>query len=163
VYGDSSLWYVIAEANGITRASDMSEGMSLVIPATVSSTRNNTQVFRPYDPSNIRGDNMPALPKPQGGDDGGCGGIGQMIVAIVAIAVTAIFQQYELIPEILDSALATQVANAAVAAAAGNIAGQLAANAVGIQDGFSWRSVATAAVSAGLTEGLVGRQMASPE
>ena len=43
---------------------------------------------------------------------------------------------------------------AALAGAAGNIAGQITGNALGTQDGFSWKSVALAAISQGVSTGL---------
>ena len=41
LWGDASLWYKIAEANGLTADSPLLEGMSLIIPAGVQSNSNN--------------------------------------------------------------------------------------------------------------------------
>jgi hypothetical protein len=88
VYGDSNLWYVIAEANGLGSDADIvgKAGMSLVIPNTVTSVRNDFRTFKPYDPTTIRGDNTPTMPMPKG--DGGCGTMGTIIIAIVAVVAT---------------------------------------------------------------------------
>jgi len=64
--------------------------------------------------------------------------------------VVAIYAPY-LVPE-LEGVWA-----AAFGAAAGSIAGQFVGNILGIQDGFDWKAVAIAAVTAGLTEGMVGK------
>src|SRR5438552_185547 len=101
--------------------------------------------------------------------------MGQLITAVVAIAVTVFTFQYEALPEIAaavegsgdiavsSSALlstpgaysaavaslpASTLAEAgAISAAAGNIAGQLAGNATGIQHGFSARSLAASTIT----------------
>ena len=63
-------------------------GVTLAIPkATLSA--NSASTFRPYDPSRVIGDANPALnalPAPQA--DGGCGGLGQILLLVIIIAVT---------------------------------------------------------------------------
>jgi hypothetical protein len=49
---------------------------------------------------------------------------------------------------------ATAIGSAAVGAAAGSVASQLVGNAIGAQDGFSWKAVALSALTAGVTQGL---------
>ncbi|HSV82081.1 MAG TPA: FG-GAP-like repeat-containing protein [Ramlibacter sp.] len=85
-YGDSALWYRIAEANGLTSNSDLRAGQTLTIPNRVSSIHNNNTTFKPYDPSRIEGDKTPYLPMPA--NDKGCGGVGQVLMIVVAIIVT---------------------------------------------------------------------------
>ncbi|MCZ8217436.1 MAG: hypothetical protein O9262_14425, partial [Cyclobacteriaceae bacterium] len=66
---------------------------------------------------------------------------------------------YQLIPQALTTALGstgTAIASAAVSASLGNIAGQATANVMGVQKGFSFSSLATAALTAGATQGVLG-------
>jgi YD repeat-containing protein len=176
-YGDSRLWYVVAEANGLAGNQDLRAGQVLKIPATESSA-NAADTFRPYDPSKVVGDTSPFLPAPAA-HGGGCGGIGQILTAIVVIAVVVVTQQYELIEqgvaaveaagEVAASAVSDEILASvgaatsggsftagAIAGAAGSLSGQLVGNALGIQDGFSFRQMALSALSGGIGGGLSG-------
>jgi len=84
-YGDASLWYLIAEANGLGSNLNLRAGQILSIPTRVQSA-NNAETFKPYDPSKVVGDSP--IMMAMSGDKGGCGGLGQVIVAVVAIVVT---------------------------------------------------------------------------
>jgi LysM repeat protein len=96
-YGDSALWYRIADANGLADNSDLRTGQTLSIPNRVGTVHNSgansavgaSGTFKPYDPSKVQGDTTPNLPAPQA-EDGGCGGFGQILVIIVAIVVTVV-------------------------------------------------------------------------
>ncbi|WP_235537658.1 LysM peptidoglycan-binding domain-containing protein [Pelomonas sp. Root1217] len=48
LWGDSSLWYVIAEANGLLGDGALKAGQVLVIPNKVTNIHNNSQTWRPY-------------------------------------------------------------------------------------------------------------------
>ncbi len=124
VWGDSSLWYLIAEANALGSPDSITEGMTLTIPNRVTNINNNASTFAPYDPSRIIGDITPTVPAPPppSPDSGRCGGFGQVIVAIVAIAVTVVVSTY------LGGEAGLTVGQAILAAAAGNVAAQATAN-----------------------------------
>ena len=64
VWGDASLWYLIAEANGLTAASILTAGQVLTIPAQAGALHNTSETFRPYDPNKALGDLNPTQPKP---------------------------------------------------------------------------------------------------
>ena len=128
--------------------------MTLSIPkATLSA--NSASTFKPYDPSRVIGDANPALsalPVPQA-DDGGCGDLGPILQLVIAAAV-AVFAP-ELLPELFTAVGgAESVAGVALAAGIGDVAGQAFANVIGIQEGFNWKELAFAALSAGVGEGL---------
>src|SRR5450830_1047452 len=76
-YGDSQLWYTIAEANGLANNSDLRVGQTLTIPNRVNTIHNDSNTFKPYDPSKIVGSTTPNLPIPQADD--GCGALGMII------------------------------------------------------------------------------------
>ncbi|TXT38359.1 MAG: peptidoglycan-binding lysin domain-containing protein [Comamonadaceae bacterium] len=82
VLGDANLWYTIAQANGLSGTEVLSAGQVLTVPKTLVSA-NNSSIFKPYDPAQVRGDTSPVQPDlvmPSGGgirtncDAGGGGG-----------------------------------------------------------------------------------------
>ena len=86
VYGNASLWYVIADANGVGSSDELIEGMSLNIPAHISNT-DNADTFRPYNPGEIIGDTSPiAAPPPP--PDAACDVIASILIIVVVIIVT---------------------------------------------------------------------------
>jgi YD repeat-containing protein len=158
VWGDASLWYLIADANGLNSDSELSEGLRLTLPNTVTNVHNNADTFRPYDPSITMGDVSPTLPDPVFKKDG-CSAF-LMFVVIVIVAIVAPYATQAVTASMAGStfaatypALAAGIAGG-VGAAAGSIAGQFAGIAFGIQDGFDWGAVAVAAVTGGLTQGI---------
>ncbi|OZG69932.1 hypothetical protein BTA51_28610, partial [Hahella sp. CCB-MM4] len=174
-WGDSSLWYLIADANGLSGGEALTSGLNLVIPNVVTNVHNNAGTFRPYEPGLAIGDTTPTLPEPPPPSNGGkCGGAG-LIVMIVAVAVTAIVAPY-MAGAIADavgaavttggivgtaglgtlgaSSIAASAAGFASVAAGGFIGGfvgsaasQLVAKELGVQEHFSLRS----AIRGGLT------------
>ena len=180
LWGDESLWYVLADANGLTGASALPPGATLIIPSNVISAHNTSDTFKVYDPNEALGDVQP-IPRPgqlaqASPKKGGCGGVGQIILAVVAIAVTAIaaplavgaltggqvafgtaFAQFagaSVAAGATTAGAGTLIAGAAVGAAVGSAVSQGIGVATGLQDQFSWNAVALAAVSAGVTQGV---------
>src|SRR5215470_8555448 len=91
LWGDSSLWYKIADANGLTGDTALNEGQQLVIPVGVQRNENNSTTFKPYDPLEVLGNTSPTTPRPQKAK---CGVMGAVLMAVVAIAVAAIVAPY---------------------------------------------------------------------
>ncbi|WP_289241151.1 LysM peptidoglycan-binding domain-containing protein [Delftia sp.] len=139
VLGDSSLWWRIADANGLAVSGDgeLTAGQTLSIPK-LALNANNADTFQPYDPSRVTGSLDSVLPAPAG-QGGGCGALGKIIMVAVAVVV---------------SALSAGTLGPAMAGALGSIASQATGNLLGVQDGFSWKSVALSALSAGLANNL---------
>ncbi|TFY97069.1 LysM peptidoglycan-binding domain-containing protein [Ramlibacter humi] len=169
-YGDSSLWYRIAEANGLGSSNDLKVGQTLNIPNRVSTINNNGSTFKPYDPSEIEGDKTPNLstPKPKKGS-----WFAQLLMVIVVVVATIFTAgllagasgSFASIMSAGASALggaATAgvaatigpVATGAIAGAAGSLVGQIFGVATGLQDSINWKGVALGAISAGVTSGL---------
>lgn len=65
VYGDSSLWYKIAEANALSADATLVEGQSLSLPGGVTRSKNNASTFKPYDPAETLGDFRDRLDRPR--------------------------------------------------------------------------------------------------
>jgi YD repeat-containing protein len=158
VWGDSKLWYLIADANGIGTSSELAQGTQLKLPARVNTLHNDYQSFKPYSPADLIGDTTPALPAPAGGQDGGCGTWGTILVAVIAVAVFILAAP---VGAALASALGTSGATASFVAGAteGALASAVSQEvgiAIGVQDSFSWKGVALAAIGGGVSQGLSG-------
>jgi LysM repeat protein len=94
MYGDASLWYRIADANGLSSPSaSLPAGQRLSMPTQVGGVHNTASTFKPYDPSKVEGDTTPNMPMPRGDEDD-CGGFGLIIVMIVQIVVVAVVTYY---------------------------------------------------------------------
>jgi len=162
VYGNSSLGYIIGQANGLNSTSTLVVGQSISLPS-VTTDSNTSTTFKPYNPGNIIGSttpNLPSAPPPPPPPSGaGCSGLAEVVV----IAVTAVVTYFTagatsemLYTEMGTTAAAASagevavatVVGAAVGAAAGDAAGQLTGDAEGIRDGFSTSEV--------LQQGLMG-------
>jgi YD repeat-containing protein len=163
VYGDATLWYLLADANGLAGEGDLSAGQVLSLPPRAPGARNNAQTVKPYDTSRIKGDTTPQLAAPEGD----CGGAGRIIVMIVAIVVTVLVTiatdgagtdgTLRTFAAILKSAAALEapaIGAVVTGAVAGNVAGQLTGMALGIQSEFDWKSVALSAISSAVSVGL---------
>lgn len=176
VYGDSQLWYLIADANGISSSSELTVNQSLKIPSA-NSARNATDTFKPYNAGQIVGDTTPALPTATPvvvkSDGGGSGGFVAVILAVVAIVVTVFTAgatASALAPGVAAASgaggtmaigasvlagtatgigTAAMVTAAVVGGAVGGLASQLVGKAMGVVDKISWSSVAVSAISAG--------------
>ncbi|RKP43254.1 LysM domain-containing protein, partial [Trinickia fusca] len=62
LWGDASLWYLIADANGLTSDNHLSAGQVLSIPNKVTNFHNSASTFKVYNPGEAIGDAMPTLP-----------------------------------------------------------------------------------------------------
>lgn len=179
VWGDASLWYLIAEANGLTSASILTAGQILTIPPKAGNVHNNSETFRPYDPNEALGNLNPTQPKPPK-KGGGCGVVGQIILVAIAVAVAAIIAPYAIAAVANAGAAAgaatvtaasvqtaitagtltssfgagALVGGGAIAGAAGSIASQAVGVATGIQEKFDWKGVALSALSSAVSAGL---------
>ncbi|WP_198406337.1 LysM peptidoglycan-binding domain-containing protein [Delftia acidovorans] len=166
VLGDSSLWWRIADANGLAVSGDgeLTAGQTLSIPK-LALNANNADTFQPYDPSRVTGSLDSVLPAPAA-QSGGCGGLGKIIMVVVAVVATlytagalatsagSLFTTMQAGVTALAPGGGLTFASAAAASAAGSVASQVAGNAMGIQSGFDWKSVGLSALSGGFANGL---------
>jgi YD repeat-containing protein len=164
VYGNPSLWFVLAEANGLEPGQSLKEGQRIEVPNTVKTGSITAETHKVYDESEIVGSTLPNLksdPK-----DKGCGSF----LAIIIVAVIAVVAVYAVAALAATGAFAA--AGGGLAAATGGLvsaqvgafvlAGAVvgaAASAVqqglfialGYQEDFSWKSVAAGAVAGALS------------
>lgn len=173
IWGDAALWYKLAEANGLSGGEPLAAGRTLIVPSNVTRNHNNASTAKAYDPAEAIGNTSPNTPKPPKKNN--CGTVGILLLAVVAIAVTAItagaavaaLGQAPGIISGLGSLAAGKlgavgVAVGAGAAATGSIVSQVVGVATGIQDKFSWKGVALAAIAGGVggaigATGVVGK------
>lgn len=157
VWGDASLWYLLADANGLTSTTPLVAGQVLVVPNKVTNIHNNSTTKAVYNAAEAMGDTSPTLPNPPPPPKKGCGGIGQILMVVVAVVATAM-TGFLLGPALLTALgpVMGVIAGAAVAGAVGSIASQVVGLATGDVKKFSWSSVATSAISAAVTAGVGG-------
>lgn len=126
LWGDASLWYKLAQANGVTADASLVSGQVLTVPAGVMRSGNSASTFRPYDAAEAMGDLSPTTPtKPKPPKKKGCGIIGQILLVAVAVAIAS----HGTLPGFAAKTLALgqaagSVVGGALAGAAGSIASQ---------------------------------------
>jgi hypothetical protein len=104
----------------------------------------NASSVTPYNPAETLGDVTPSTPQAVPPKKQKCGGFGQIFLAIIAIAVTVMLPGGGFI-------------GSAISGAIGSIVSQTIGVAIGIQDKFSWKAVAMAAITAGVDGGLANK------
>lgn len=157
IFGDSSLWYIIAEENGLTDPdAQLTAGTVLQIPNEVVSLSNTSSAFKPFDITELLGDTTPTQPAPPPPrKKKGCGVLGTIIVVIVAIVVTVVTKgaTANFFTNLLGSFWGG-VAAASTGAVVGSAVSQGVGIAIGQRDSFSWKDVAAAGLTAGITQGV---------
>ena len=90
IYGDSSLWFVIADANGILLDEELEANRELKIPNVISGSKTNDfETFKPYNPTEIIGDITPRPePPPPPKKKDKCGGLLTIVIIVVAVVAT---------------------------------------------------------------------------
>ncbi|MDU9030471.1 LysM peptidoglycan-binding domain-containing protein [Pseudomonas mediterranea] len=175
VWGDSGMWYLIADANGLASSDELTPGDSLKIPNVVSSTHNDATTFKPYDPDDVIGNinpspKAPPPPKPKKKKSGGLATIVMVVVAVVATVFTAGAATALLGGATLSTAAAAGTAalsaaaagtaatislgGAIIGAAVGSAVSQAVGMGMGAVDKFSWGQVAVSGITGGLTYGI---------
>ena len=124
IYGNPSLWFVIADANGLTGDEKLVAGTVLKIPNTVELGRLTSETHAVYNESEIVGSRLPNLKAPPPDDSAKCAAIGA-IIGVILLAIVGV------ILSIVTIGIAAPAAAAAVGAAAGAAAGIIAGVLVG--------------------------------
>lgn len=161
IYGDADLWYLIAEANGLSDPNEaLQTGTALRLPNEVISLSNDASSFKPFDPGEALGNTTPTQPVPPPPRRRGCGILGQILVLVVVVVVTYFSWgsgtgwAASLGQAAFGSGTAGTIAGGAIAGAAGSIAGQAVGIATGVQTSFDWKGVAMGALGGAVTAGL---------
>ncbi|EXR78371.1 lysM domain protein [Acinetobacter baumannii 541915] len=173
VWGDASMWYMLADVNGLSATDKLTAGQVLTVPNKVTNIHNNSETFRPYNPGEAIGNTQPTVPSPPPPPKPKkkCGGIAQIVMIVVAIVVTiytagaaaglmaglgrSAFGVSAAFSAGL-TAMSTSAVAAGIGAAVGSAASQLAGKAMGGVDSFSWKQVGISALTAAATAGVGG-------
>ncbi len=151
LWGDASLWYKIAEINGMSGGTALVEGQQLILPTGVLKSANNATTFKPYDPAETIGETSPTTAKPP--RQARCGFFGQVLLVVIAVAVSAI--TYGALAPAMGGTVFGLIGAGAISGAAGSVASQGFGVATGIQvTPFSLRDVGIAAIGGGVGAGL---------
>ncbi len=173
LWGDSGLWYKLAQANGLSGDAALSAGQTLRVPAGVIRNTYNAATITPTDPADTLGDVNPTSPQAAPPKKQRCGVVGQILLVVIAVVVAWHMAPHLIaaVANMTAAAGATAVTAAAVAggatvsatatviggglaAAAGSIVSQAVGVATGIQEKFSWKGVALAFISGGVGGGV---------
>jgi hypothetical protein len=139
VYGTSSLWYVLADANGLSDPDkDLTAGVQLKAPS-MGVNGNDANTFRPYDPNEAIGGTSPSLPYIAPPSVGNCG----MIVRVFAVIVAAVVAYYTWDPGTTFSVYA------AIVGAGGEAVAQTIEIGEGARQGYSAAGIVGAGLGAG--------------
>jgi YD repeat-containing protein len=179
IYGNASLWYVIADANAISGDSDLAIGQRLTIPE-VTTDSNDSTTFKPYNQGSITGSttpNLPTIAPPPPPPSSSCNALAEIIIIVVVVIVSiytagaaselaaGTFEASTagetfatgasvLSGTAVGATAATTIGAAAVGGFAGSVAGQLTGDALGVSHGFSLTQALTSGLEAGITAGL---------
>ncbi|MHA6194721.1 LysM peptidoglycan-binding domain-containing protein [Pseudomonas wadenswilerensis] len=173
VWGDRSMWYVIADANGLSDT--LMVGSSLRIPNVVTSNRNDATTFKPYNPAEVIGDTItpPVPPKPKKKKCNAAASIVMVVVAVVATIFTAGAAAYLIAPATTAATVGGAVGagmaavsaagvgvgisagTLAVGAVAGSLASQAVGKAMGVVDKISWKQAAVAGLGSYIGAGIM--------
>ncbi len=176
VWGDSGMWYLIADANSLNPSKTLLVGESIRIPNVVSGTRNNSTTFKVYSADDVVGNTtpsptLPPPPKPKKKKSSGLASVVMVVVAVVATVLTAgaaaplavgatattgglVATGAAVMTGTIAGAGWGTFGVAMLAGAVGGAASQLAGRAMGVVDSFSWKQVAVGGLTAGLTSGF---------
>ncbi|MBN8640094.1 MAG: LysM peptidoglycan-binding domain-containing protein, partial [Anaerolineae bacterium] len=142
VYGTSTLWYVLADANGLSDpGAELTAGVQLKAPSASVNT-NDANTFKPYNPGETIGTTTPSLPYIPPPSSAGCSAAA-MLIRVVAVIVAAVVAYYTSDPN------ATWNTYAAIVGLAGETAAQTVEINQGYRQGYNWGQVAVSALSAG--------------
>jgi hypothetical protein len=158
VWGDASLWYLIAQANGLNGSEPLVGGQSLILPDRVTNIHHSSDTFRIYDPNSALGDLSPTSVKPAK-KAGKCAVLGQILLVVIAVAVSAVVAPWAtgLIAgegASMLGGIAAAALGGAIGGAAGSIASQAVGMMTGLQSKFDWKGVGMAAIGGAIGGGL---------
>ena len=152
VYGNSSLWFILADANAVSDDTIFA-GQILKTPK-VTTSKNDAATFKPYNPAEVVGPTEPNTPYIKPPPPQSCKAMA-VILSVAVIVIASLINP--VLGRAVEGAIGTGILATGLSAAASTAIASTVTSAVGSSLGvssFSWRSIASNAVSAGLTAGL---------
>ena len=153
VYGNSNLWYVLAEANAISLDTELVAGTTLKVPQ-VQVTANDATTFKPFNPNEAIGNTAPNLPYIQTPPKQHCNTLLMIIIVVVAVIVTIYTAgaAATAIGAVSTGTGATAAVGTGVAAGSAAAGGTFATGVAALAGGYG----TTAAIVAGAVGGAAG-------
>lgn len=145
VWGDANLWYLIADANGLSGGEQLKANQVLKLPVRVNTVHNAYDTFAPYSASDAVGTTTPTMPAPAGAPPK-CGPVGAIVTVVVAVIMMYVMP--------VGADIWAKMAIAAISAATASAAGQVAGIWAGEQQEFNWSAVGMAAVGGAIGAGM---------
>ena len=92
VWGDASMWYLLADANGLSVSDKLTAGQVLTVPNKVTNIHNSNETYRVYNAGEAIGNTQPTLPDPPPPPKPKkkCGGVAMIIMIVVAVVATVL-------------------------------------------------------------------------
>lgn len=183
MWGDKSLWFMLADANGLRGTEALANGTTLSLPnLTSTNLHHSNETFRPYNAGQAMGDinpTLPEIPPPPipPAKKAGCGGIAMIVMAVVAVVATVVTAGAAALAlgaatagsatglaaawaagtAVMTGGVAMSVGVAAAAFAGGfvgSVASQLVGKAMGVVEHFSLRQAVAGGLTAVATVGV---------
>ena len=179
VYGDASLWYLIADANGISDANavagqsssqggsnasmQLQSGMSLIIPAANTSQHMSNATHKVYNPNAIIGDTsastpsptpIPAPPAPNAKHHHWWKKILVVVIGAIAAIATGGIAAAALSSLGVNSIVGTAAGVGFAAGTGGNLVGQMVSMGLGMQEGVSLKSALLSGLATAASAGV---------
>jgi len=142
---NTSLWYVLADANAISDA-NLFAGQMLKVPQ-VTTSKNDASTFKPYNPAEATGPTSPSTPYIAPPTPPQCDGLATLVMVAIAAAVTFVTAG-------AATAFLGPQLGAFIGGVVGSAAGQEVGKAMGAVDHFSLRTAIGAGITNTLTAGL---------
>ena len=91
VYGNAALWYLLANANGLTENSTLKAGEQLSVPSSSVTGMANSTTGKVYNANALEGSNLPNIKTPQPPSSGsGCSTWGEILLVVIAVIVVIV-------------------------------------------------------------------------
>ncbi|NVJ60909.1 MAG: hypothetical protein HWE27_10995 [Gammaproteobacteria bacterium] len=148
-YGDSSLWYVIADKNGLSADTVLSSGQQVLITSSVQAQRHNNDTFRAFSSQETMRDIMPPAPV----NEKNCETL--KIITIIAVTIIVSILTYGAATAALGTSGFALLAAGGISAAAGSSINQGLSMEFGFQNEFDWGALAKETV-VGAISGAAG-------
>ncbi|MEM9103284.1 MAG: LysM peptidoglycan-binding domain-containing protein [Pseudomonadota bacterium] len=152
LYGNAKLWYVIANANGLSSADNLQVGIKLMIPPVLN-YQNSADTFNAYSPAALAGSQqspiLQATPLEQPPSQDACQ---RDAPALAAAIISAVVSAYT--GGLFPSTAGGQFASGALSSSLGNLSGQLVHKAIDPNVEIDGNSIFKSALSGGFTAGV---------
>ena len=146
LWGDASLWYVIADANpSLPSVGGLAQGTTITLPPEPSTVHNDYQTTTPYNPTAALGAPTPSVPAAVLQQETPSGLFGELIEDIIFVLAEIYAPEF--------SSVWASMLYAASAAAVANAVGQEVNISDGAQQHFSSKSLDLSMVSAAVSAG----------